>query len=86
MGLFSFDKKENFIRNNIIRKPKKKRADVVLVYPIWVRRALKHRVHGKRGSIFDVVFENHIMGAYVPVFDHHIKGFIGTFVQGREVQ
>ena len=38
MGIFNFKKKENFIKNKILRNPKKERADVVLVYPIWVKR------------------------------------------------
>ena len=33
-----FKKKETFIKNTISRKPKKERADVLLVYPIWVKK------------------------------------------------
>lgn len=33
-----FRKKETFVKNVIVRKPKKDRADVLLVYPIWVKK------------------------------------------------
>ena len=33
-----FKKKEKFIQNKITRKSNKDRADILLVYPIWVKR------------------------------------------------
>jgi len=33
-----FKKKETFIKNEIVRRPKKDRADILLVYPIWVKK------------------------------------------------
>jgi hypothetical protein len=36
--MWPFSKKETFKKNTISRFPKKERADVLLVYPIWVKK------------------------------------------------